>query len=849
MTNSNFKQFVTRWLFSTNCKDIAMCGEWAVIWKKIWSNLCGISDKFKILYQPWGIGVESFNKYSALEADTKCHTCPCLSKDESMIKGVVWYGYVKKLDTIVHLWVEVCILRRISRYIEFIVRWQYRGSSNYLKEFCSFSEKLILSINNIIDMLLLQLQGPKSLMTVGFSKEDSILKTEESSEPLDVTAELPKVMRTRSSHSRIIKEINQDNPKGNSKDTDRKLMKVSAHTVRTFINSRLVKYTDDSNRFNGIIRILADPIFLEYCYILIKSKPGNSTKGVTSETLDGVSQEWFKSVCKDLMTGKYNFTPARRVNIPKANGKMRPLGIGSPREKIIQKGLAMILETIWEPKFLNCSFGFRPKRSTHSALKVLYMKGHHHSWVIQGDITKCFDSIPHEVIMNILNKYISDERFLTIIRKSLKVGYIDSITKKLVNGKIGTPQGSIISPILCNIVLHELDTYMMDVIVPEFTKGRIRATNPVYNKLIALRSNRLGVIDSPESKKALDLMRLTPRYDHYDPNWRRTMFVRYADDFVILFEGPKSEALLIRDKVEAFLKESCGLELNMTKTHVTNLLDGFKFLGADIMKTKSSEFRVPYRWKGKIITKRINARLRVLVPIKDILKKLLENKFVKRNLKGEWLARPLLRVLNKDHATIIQFFNSKILGLITYYSFAANRVKLLNILWLLKYSLAKTLALKFKLSSARQAFKKFGPNLKDPETGLEFKTIHSLPTIHHYNNNIKFAKLKNLLDVSWSGNLTKTNLFKSCVICGSTKDIEMHHLRSVKKVRSLMKSNKATFAMWMGGSLRKQIPLCNYHHKLYHKGQLLNYELNRIALYNENVKVNDRNIDESDKKG
>lgn len=195
-------------------------------------------------------------------------------------------------------------------------------------------------------MLLLQLQGPKSLMTVGFSKEDSILKTEESSEPLDVTAELPKVMRTRSSHSRIIKEINQDNPKGNSKDTDRKLMKVSAHTVRTFINSRLVKYTDDSNRFNGIIRILADPIFLEYCYILIKSKPGNSTKGVTSETLDGVSQEWFKSVCKDLMTGKYNFTPARRVNIPKANGKMRPLGIGSPREKIIQKGLAMILETI-----------------------------------------------------------------------------------------------------------------------------------------------------------------------------------------------------------------------------------------------------------------------------------------------------------------------------------------------------------------------------------------------------------------------------------------------------------------------------------------------------------------------
>jgi RNA-directed DNA polymerase len=129
-------------------------------------------------------------------------------------------------------------------------------------------------------------------------------------------------------------------------------------------------------KYNGIIRILADPAYLQFCYMLIKSKPGNMSRGLTKETLDGISYSWFEETAKSLLTGKYEFTPSRRVLIPKP-GKItkRPLGISSPREKIVHKGLQIILEQIYEPKFLDCSHGFRPHRSTHSALRMLYLKG------------------------------------------------------------------------------------------------------------------------------------------------------------------------------------------------------------------------------------------------------------------------------------------------------------------------------------------------------------------------------------------------------------------------------------------------------------------------------------------
>jgi len=180
------------------------------------------------------------------------------------------------------------------------------------------------------------------------------------------------------------KDPNSRKTKGGSEKTSVKKQgsrsMVNNQNLRMFVQSRLDIYKNDQDKYNGIIRILADAGFLQFCYMLIKGKPGNMSKGATKETLDGISYEWFVKTADDLKKGGLKFTPARRVMIPKPGKKEeRPLGVGAPREKIIQKGMQILLETIYESEFLDCSHGFRPNKSTHSALRPLYLKGHQHT--------------------------------------------------------------------------------------------------------------------------------------------------------------------------------------------------------------------------------------------------------------------------------------------------------------------------------------------------------------------------------------------------------------------------------------------------------------------------------------
>jgi hypothetical protein len=257
------------------------------------------------------------------------------------------------------------------------------------------------------------------------------------------------------------------------------------------------------------------------------------------------------------------------------------------------------------------------------------------------------------------------------------------------------------------------------------------------------------------------------------------------------------------------------------------------------MKTKSI--------KGKTITMRANVRARVNMPTTKIIERLCTLGFLKRNQKSIILAKPYTKLVNLDHTTILQFFNSKIQGLLNYYTFAANRVKLFNLIWLLKQSAAKTLSRKYKLRSMRKIFTRFGPLLRDPHTDYSLETPKSLPAIHKYNcKNTQYPVIP-ILEQEWYGRLTNTNLFQKCVLCGSTNSIEMHHIRSVKDVRTKMITKTSTFQEWAGAVKRKQVPLCQYHHSLYHHGKLLNYELNMISVYTGNIS---RLITEpADKKG
>jgi group II intron reverse transcriptase/maturase len=822
-----------RWFLSSNAKDIGTCAAWAFISAQlvIWYTNPGISGILSLkdgIYLLFDTDASLAKNLLVVIAGVKCGIGSSLPYPNGFIKRN-WYGYVKKLDTYRSPWVGPYVLSRILRRKISRLNATKRCSD---PSSCLKAEDHSNEESNKVTCV----QGPKSIKTISIKDKNSIIK-----ELSDLSASTSK--RRRNSHSSPEPKIpNSRKTKGSSekspirKQGSRSM--VSNQNLRMFVMSRLEQYKDENNKYNGIIRILADPGFLQFCYMLIKGKPGNMSAGITRETLDGISYEWFCKVSEELKTGKFKFTPARRVIIPKPGKKEgRPLGVGSPKEKIVQKGLQVILEAIYESKFLDCSHGFRPNRSTHSALRPLYLKAHQFTWVIQGDISKCFDRIPHEVIMNLIKREIICDRTLGLIMKALTVGFVDQKSKQITRSKVGTPQGSVLSPLLANIVLNELDTYLVNSIIPENQRGKRRKTNPIYDALSNIRYIKKSA--TPEEKElALKKMLMIPRMDNKDPGYRRSMYIRYADDFVFLFEGPISECKVIKEKIKSFLITQLGLELNDEKTVITHINEGFNFLGAIVKNLRHVDFRMKTRTvKGTPITMRANVRARINMPTKIMIEKLIKSKFARINHEGLILAKPQTGLINLDHATIVQFYNSKVHGILNYYSFAANRIEIHNLIWILRLSLAKTLARKYKLRSARQTFKKFGPLLKDPITDLNLFVPKSLPTIHKYNNMENFTPATKILELSWFGRLTQTNLFKKCVICNTSSNVQMHHLRIVKDVRVGMANSRAKFKQWIGATQRKQIPLCQYHHSLYHNGKLLNYEINLIAKYNNNMTV------------
>ena len=616
----------------------------------------------------------------------------------------------------------------------------------------------------------------------------------------------------------------------------------SEEQLRRVVSKQLNSYNDPKRggMYNGIIRIIADPKFLLECYKLIKSNPGNMSKGTTPETLDGINMDWFHENAKDMLTGKINFKPARQVMIPKSNSsKLRPLAVGQPREKIIQKAIQILLSAIYEPIFLSVSHGFRPNRSTHSALDALHMRGAVHSWVIQGDISKCFDNIPHNIIMGCLKKQIACVRTLTIIERALKVGIINEKGIR-IKGTTGTPQGSIMSPILANIVLHELDLFFENTLKPQYTAGVRRRSNPLYAHFSYLRRTaRINNVSSAIRADALKQLRRIPRFDVNDPNFKRIMYVRYADDFVVLYTGTKNEALSIRDQIKVFLEDNCGLDLNLDKTTVSNLRKGFHFLGAFVVKRNNSGImNRALNQANNLITRRSTLRLGVDAPIVNMVQKLIDNGFARRNKEARVLAKGLTHLIHLDHFEILKFYNAKIKGIINFYSFAGNRASLHKVLWILRQSCALTLARKFKLRTLRRTFTQYGFDLVDPKTDAKLEIPNKLVRLSDFKvkGPSDEGALDRILKEKWSNKLTVSNPLGTCTLCGSSNQVEMHHLRKVSDVRQKIRTGNITFAQWQGAVLRKQIPLCKYHHDLYHKGLLNHADLNVIANYSKNLK-------------
>lgn len=341
------------------------------------------------------------------------------------------------------------------------------------------------------------------------------------------------------------------------------------------------KSLDKKYQYTRLYRNLYNPDFFLLAYNNLSKNDGALTMGVDQRSIDGFSMEEVEQLIEVLKNKRYQPYPSKRVYIPKKNGKKRPLGIPSFCDKLVQEVIRMILEAIYEPKFSNSSHAYRKNKSCHSALLEIKRTFTGSKWFIEGDIRGFFDNIEHHTLVEILRRKIADENFIELIWKFLRAGYLDEW--KLHNTYSGAPQGGIISPILSNIYLNELDVYM-ESFKNSFNQGKRRKKNPEYENVRSKMRKLEKKIDNTNAQEDSDSIenwkqevkvlkkKLTqmPYSDQMDNEYRRLTYVRYADDFLIGIIGSKEDAQYVKEEIAKFLKDKLKLELSMEKTLITN---------------------------------------------------------------------------------------------------------------------------------------------------------------------------------------------------------------------------------------------------------------------------------------
>ena len=479
------------------------------------------------------------------------------------------------------------------------------------------------------------------------------------------------------------------------------------------LKSLKLKACNKEYSFQRLYRNLYNPELYYLAYQNIYAKEGNMTEGSDRKTIDGMSIKRIECLIASLKDHSYHPNPARRMYIRKNNNpqKMRPLGIPSFDDKLLQEVVRMILESIYEKSFSCHSHGFRPNRSCHTALMEVKHKFIGTKWFIEGDIKGCFDNVDHAVLINLLRRRIKDEYFISLIWKFLKAGYMENWVYH--NTYSGTPQGSIISPILANIYLHELDCFM-EGLSAEFHNGKVRKRTAEYQKQVGhmqyLRDRKYGKSRwdnfSPEEKhaavaemkEARAKMMSVPASDSMDKNFRRLVYVRYADDFLVGVIGSQQDALEIKNKIGAFLKENLHLDMSEEKTLITHAKrDKAHFLGYEIFVCDDLTPRNGARSKTRRV---MNGQIMLYVPKEKWMNKLFSYQAMKitRDVvtgKEVWTSIQRKQLLHLDDLEILRQYNAEIRGLYNYYKIANNATVLDSFGYMMKYSMYKTLAAKY----------------------------------------------------------------------------------------------------------------------------------------------------------
>jgi group II intron reverse transcriptase/maturase len=411
-----------------------------------------------------------------------------------------------------------------------------------------------------------------------------------------------------------------------------------------------------------VYRQLFNPDLYLLAYGKIAQNAGALTPGATAETADGMALATIQRIIGLLRQERYRWTPARRVHIPKSNGKTRPLGIPTWSDKLLQEVIRLVLEAYYDPQFSPRSHGFRPGRGCHTALGEIYRTWKGTVWFIEGDIRGCFDSLDHEVLLGILREKIHDNRFLRLIANLLRAGYLDDWTYGRTLS--GSPQGGVCSPILANIYLDRLDRFVDDVLIPQSTRGTQRRRNPAYTRLKRRRADANADGDADRARALRRQMRGLPTCDPQDPAYRRLRYVRYADDFLLGFAGPRGEAEAIKRRLGEYLRDTLKLELADAKTLITHGRTGAaRFLGYDLVVLHADD-RLTKTADGRAV-RTLNGRVGLKVP-PDVV----------RAKCAPYLAhgKPIHRAerSNDDAFSIVARYENEYRGVVNYYRMAYN---------------------------------------------------------------------------------------------------------------------------------------------------------------------------------
>jgi len=579
--------------------------------------------------------------------------------------------------------------------------------------------------------------------------------------------------------------------------------------------------------FTRLYRYMLRPDIYYVAYKNLYANSGAATKGIDNDTADGFSEKKVDNIIKSLMNETYAPKPSRRTYIKKANGKMRPLGIPTFTDKLIQEVLRMILEAVYEPVFLDCSHGFRTNRSCHTALRMIKYQFAGANWFVEGDIKSCFDSINHSKLVEFIGVKIKDARLIKLIWKLLKAGYIDNWKyHKTLSGSV---QGGICSPILANIYLHELDKFVINL-TNEFDQPRKEQWTKEYRKILSKKRCLHLQIEKSEGKLRTDLIRQkkanrkellkTPCKSHTD---KRLRYVRYADDFIIGICGSKEDCQKVKNQLSEFINNSMKMELSDEKTLITHSNTNARFLGYDVRISHNNTIR---RAGTNTFTKRtLSNKTELTIPLNDkIMKFLFDNKVVKQKQSGELIPIRRLELLNCKDIEIISTFNAELRGICNYYSIASNFSKLNYFSYLMEYSCLLTLCAKYK-STIRKIYTKYSDGKGKWCIPYQTKMGVKYCYFANFRDCKKYRHPYDLKPVSVTKYLSSRTSFESrltkqmCELCKTTiaENYEIHHVTKVKDLKGIEQWEKVMIA-----KRRKTLIVCESCHRLIHNKRVFN---------------------------